>query len=67
MTRIVADDDCAHVVRLAPLVSIDVIIRDPNQNVLVALRTNEPAKAFYFVPGGRIRKDETIQAASLGF
>ena len=63
MTRIVADDDCAHVVRLAPLVSIDVIIRDPNQNVLVALRTNEPAKAFYFVPGGRIRKDETIQAA----
>ena len=31
--------------------------------MLVGLRTNEPAKGFYFVPGGRIRKDETIQAA----
>ena len=63
MTRLVSDDDFTQVVRLAPLVSIDLIIRDPNQDVLVALRTNEPAKGFYFVPGGRIRKDETIQAA----
>jgi colanic acid biosynthesis protein WcaH len=67
MTRIVGDDNFAQVIRLAPLVSIDLIIRDPIQDVLVALRTNEPAKGFYFVPGGRIRKDETIQAASLGF
>jgi colanic acid biosynthesis protein WcaH len=63
MTRSVSDDNFAQVVRLAPLVSIDLIIRDPIQDVLVALRTNEPAKGFYFVPGGRIRKDETIQAA----
>ena len=63
MTRIVDEDDFAQVVRLAPLVSIDLIIRDPIQDVLVALRTNEPAKGFYFVPGGRICKDETIQAA----
>ena len=63
MTRIASDDNFAQVVRLAPLVSIDLIIRDPIQDVLVARRTNEPAKGFYFVPGGRIRKDETIQAA----
>ena len=63
MTRIVDEDDFAQVVRLAPLVSIDLIIRDPNQNVLVGLRTNEPAKGFYFVPGGRIWKDETIETA----
>ena len=63
MTRIVTDDNFAQVVRLAPLVSIDLIILNPIQDVLVALRTSEPAKGFYFVPGGRIRKDETIQDA----
>jgi colanic acid biosynthesis protein WcaH len=57
------DDEFAHIVRLAPLVSIDLIIRDGEQNVLVALRTNEPAKGLYFVPGGCIRKDETIENA----
>ena len=38
------DDEFAEIVRLAPLVSIDLIIRDKEQKVLVALRTNEPAK-----------------------
>jgi colanic acid biosynthesis protein WcaH len=57
------DDEFAQIVRLAPLVSIDLIIRDAKQKVLVALRTNQPAKGLYFVPGGRIRKDETIENA----
>jgi colanic acid biosynthesis protein WcaH len=34
-----------------------------NKNIFVALRTNEPAKDLYFVPGGCIRKDETIKSA----
>jgi GDP-mannose mannosyl hydrolase len=57
------EDEFAHVVRLAPLVSIDLIIRDNEQKVLVALRTNEPAKGVYFVPGGCILKNESIEAA----
>src|SRR5260370_15583156 len=63
MTSTPSGDEFAHIVRLAPLVSIDLIIRDDKQNVLVALRTNEPAKGVYFVPGGCIRKDETIENA----
>jgi colanic acid biosynthesis protein WcaH len=62
-STIPSDDEFAHIVRLAPLVSIDLIIRDDEQNVLVALRTNEPAKGVYFVPGGCIRKNETIENA----
>jgi len=58
-----AEDEFAHVVRLAPLVSIDLIVRDADRKVLVALRTNEPAKGVYFVPGGCIWKNETIEAA----
>src|SRR4051794_41167699 len=57
------EDDFAHVVRNAPLISIDLVLRDPERNVLVGLRTNEPAKGFYFVPGGVIRKNETIKDA----
>jgi hypothetical protein len=51
------DDEFAKVIRLAPVVSIDLIIRDSESNVLVALRSNEPAKGVYFVPGGCIRKE----------
>ncbi len=51
------------IVRAVPLVSIDLIVRDEHGHVLVGCRQNEPAKDTFFVPGGRIRKDETIAAA----
>src|SRR5580692_3282384 len=57
------EQDLATVIRLAPLVSIDLIIRDRAGRVLVGMRNNEPAKDFYFVPGGRILKDEPLQDA----
>lgn len=57
------EEEFSRIVRFAPLVSIDLIIRDPDRHVLVGLRNNEPAKNFYFVPGGCIRKDETLEAA----
>jgi colanic acid biosynthesis protein WcaH len=53
-------DDFARVVRHTPLVSIDLIVRNERSEVLVGLRTNEPAKGFWFVPGGRIAKGERI-------
>ena len=51
------------IVRHAPLVSIDLIIEDESGRILVGLRNNEPAAGVYFVPGGIVRKDETVQAA----
>ena len=56
-------EDLAEVVRLAPLVSIDLIIENSKGQVLVGMRNNEPAKGFWFVPGGRILKNETIADA----
>lgn len=63
VSRFLGNDDFAHIVRHAPLLAIDIIIKDPGQNVLVGLRTNEPAKGKYFVPGGCILKNETIRDA----
>jgi colanic acid biosynthesis protein WcaH len=51
------------VVKYAPLVAIDLIIRNPAGQVLLGLRNNEPAKDYWFVPGGRIYKDETMPKA----
>lgn len=59
------DQDFAAVIRHAPLISIDLIIRDPEGKVLVGLRANEPAKGLYFVPGGAILKNERLDDAFL--
>jgi GDP-mannose mannosyl hydrolase len=57
------EQEFSRVIRHTPLVCIDLVIRDSTHNVLVGLRRNEPAKGYYFVPGGRIRKNETLEAA----
>ena len=61
--RFLTNDEFRFVVRRIPLVSFDIIIKDPTGDVLVGLRTNEPAKRKYFVPGGIIRKHETLANA----
>jgi len=56
-------DELAEVVRLAPLVSVDLIIENSAGKVLVGMRNNAPARGFLFVPGGRILKNERIADA----
>lgn len=51
------------IVANAPLISIDLIIKDIKRNILLGKRVNKPAKNSWFVPGGRIFKDETIDVA----
>jgi colanic acid biosynthesis protein WcaH len=53
----------ARVVCNTPLVSIDIVVRAPDRRVLLGRRTSEPARNVYFVPGGRITKNETRAAA----
>lgn len=53
----------ASVVAHTPLVAIDLIVTDPQGAVLLGLRNNAPAQGFWFVPGGRIRKNEAINTA----
>jgi len=51
------------VVRDTPLVAIDLLVRDNQGRLLMGLRANEPARGCWFVPGGRILKDETLEQA----
>ena len=51
------------VIEATPLVSIDLILRDAQNRVLLGQRSNRPAQGFWFVPGGRIRKNERVAEA----
>jgi colanic acid biosynthesis protein WcaH len=61
--KLLNHSDLNTVIRLAPLVAIDLIIRDTAGRVLLGLRNNEPAKGYFFVPGGIILKDEPLAEA----
>ncbi len=56
-------DELIQVVKNTPLVSIDLIVKNSHSEILVGLRKNEPAKDYWFVPGGRILKNERIAQA----
>jgi colanic acid biosynthesis protein WcaH len=66
-------EDFLKIIDLTPLVSIDLIIKNNKDEYLLGKRTNRPARGYWFVPGGRIRKNEKtedaikrISAAELG-
>lgn len=52
-----------NIVTVTPLVSIDLIVKKGDHEILLGLRNNRPAQGFWFVPGGRILKNEAIQTA----
>lgn len=58
-----SSEDLENVVKHTPLVSIDLLVHDYENNFLLGYRTNSPAKGYYFVPGGRILKDESLSSA----
>jgi colanic acid biosynthesis protein WcaH len=60
---LLSKDVFATVVANAPLVAIDLIVQNPQGAVLLGLRNNPPAKGYWFVPGGRIRKGESLDTA----
>lgn len=55
----------SHVIESTPLVSIDLVIEDENGQILLGERLNRPAQGFWFVPGGRIFKNEALDQAFL--
>ncbi len=51
------------VVKNTPLISIDLVVKNRYNEILLGRRVNEPAKGYWFVPGGRIFKDESLSKA----
>ncbi|VTM57388.1 GDP-mannose mannosyl hydrolase [Klebsiella pneumoniae] len=59
------DEEFINIIKLTPLISIDFIVKNKRNEILLGKRVNSPARGYYFVPGGRILKDETINDAFL--
>ncbi len=51
------------IIEATPLVSVDLIVQNMKNEVLLGKRLNRPAQGFWFVPGGRIQKNESIAQA----
>lgn len=51
------------VIENTPLVSIDLVVKNKQGQALLGERLNKPAKGNWFVPGGRILKDESMANA----
>lgn len=58
-----SDQTFRAVVTSTPLVSIDLVLQNIRGEILLGLRKNRPAQGFWFVPGGRIRKNESLDDA----
>ena len=46
-----------------PVLCVDAIIQNNKSQYLLVRRTNEPLKGEYWVPGGRVLKNETLHEA----
>lgn len=55
------DSDFLSVIEKTPLVAIDLVITRSDGAILLGMRTNQPAKGSWCVPGGRVRKGESLE------
>jgi colanic acid biosynthesis protein WcaH len=51
------------VIKSTPLISIDLVVIGTDSKVLLGRRLNKPAQGAWFVPGGRVLKNESLADA----
>lgn len=65
MTDYIEQDEYEKIARQIPIICVDIVIRDRTGRYLIIKRENPPLKGQWWVPGGRIRKQETILYACM--
>ncbi len=61
--KLLSHDDFKQVVLNAPLFAIDLVVVNHSNEILVGERLNAPAKGVWFVHGGRVYKNESLEKA----
>lgn len=59
----ISEIDFTQAVNALPLVSVDLVVVNAANEVLLGKRLNRPAQGWWFTPGARVRKNEMLQAA----
>ena len=60
---ILSDEEYRRILSVMPVVCIDCLVVNDRQEYLLVKRTNEPLKGQYWVPGGRVLKNERLSEA----
>jgi colanic acid biosynthesis protein WcaH len=58
-----SNDHFLQAIRDVPLICVDFVVLNEEDEMLVGIRKNRPARGIYFAPGGRIRKNELLADA----
>jgi colanic acid biosynthesis protein WcaH len=61
---IIAEKTYLHIKSVMPICCVDLLIRDEQENILMLLRGNEPAKNQWWFPGGRVFFEEERHEAA---
>lgn len=64
-TDLIPLDKYKFILNNMPVPCVDVVIFNEKKEILLLKRDNEPAKGVWWVPGGRILKNETIADAAI--
>lgn len=54
----------AQIVKVLPVLCVDVLLKNEAGEYLLVKRTNEPRKGQWWVVGGRVHKGETLEQAA---
>jgi colanic acid biosynthesis protein WcaH len=52
-----------HIIKVLPILCVDVVVKNPRGEYLLIKRANEPRKGQWWVIGGRLLKGETLEEA----
>jgi len=59
----ISDKCFLEIIESTPLISIDLILENQSGMILLGKRMNRPAQGYWFVPGGRVTKNERLADA----
>lgn len=62
MSDWIANEEWETIVENVPIVSVDLVVECPD-GIVLGQRSNKPAKNEWFVPGGRVQKEELLEDA----
>ena len=60
---ILSHDEYRRIMETMPVVCVDCVVRNEKGEFLLIKRDNEPLKGEYWVPGGRLHRNERLEEA----
>jgi colanic acid biosynthesis protein WcaH len=59
----IPEEEYVNILEKVPVCCVDVVVKS-RKRVLVVLRSNEPGKGTFAIPGGRVHKNEKLEDAA---